>query len=234
MDDHQSRHPKRRSTVSTWTYRAEDLRLIVLVFQKSMAALRWQMPQETHLFYDVMQSQFLNPYVNIHTMSKCSLENAFQFLIVNGGCTLCQHKKRLIKDQLYIKIKQVFINKCYIIHSIHQHCWVAKTFQAQQMPKGVKFQTWRIPNGHFYEDQKISSTPDYLSSFPTIMRLVCGSSSPTFEVSIGIPRPLLQRANTQDRNPIKLPSLALMHSSVYQIDFSWQEYDVWKEGIFSS
>lgn len=119
-------------------------------------------PREAHLLFVKSASKPVcqHPY---HA-EEWPLENPLQSIIVTRECTLCHHKKRLAKGQVYTKIKQVFINKCYIIHSVRKHSWMAKTFWAQQISKWVKSQTWGTPKGHFYEDQKIPLTPYYLFS----------------------------------------------------------------------
>lgn len=121
VDDHQSRHLRIGRAVVMWIHGEEDLRLIVSMFQESAAALRCQMtPRGTFAVWCDTEWAFKPVCQHPHHEEEWHLENASQLIIVTRVCTLCHHKKRLAKGQTYIKIKQVFINKCYIIQSVHK------------------------------------------------------------------------------------------------------------------
>lgn len=152
MHDHHSRRLERGRAVVTWIHSKEDASLLSQCFRG--AQLLWDdrcAPRGTFALWCDAKS-VLKPDANIHTLSKSALWKCIWIHDSHQSVYFVSPQERLTKGQVYIKIEQVFINKCDVLPSVQKHSWVAKTLQAQQTSILVKSRTQGIPKGHFHKD----------------------------------------------------------------------------------
>lgn len=141
-----------------------------------------------------------------------------------------QPQEKVNQGPTCIKTKQVFIINAHN-HLVPKHCWAAKTFQAEQIPKMSEVSNMRNSQWTFLR----SANPlnSRLSVCPTGLRLA--PETLLWSKVLPFTRPVLQRPNTQDRDPSQLPSSTSVRSSVFQIDFSCARKSfpgIWWEEIF--